>query len=77
MKIFVAGHRGMVGSALARALVKKSGFTVLTQTRQQLDLTNPVAVDRWFASEKPDQVIDAAARVGGILENSQIGRAHV
>ena len=71
MKIFVAGHRGMVGSALARALVKKSGFTVLTQTRQQLDLTNPVAVDRWFASEKPDQVIDAAARVGGILENSR------
>ena len=71
MKIYVAGHRGMVGSALARALAKKSGFTVLTQTRQQLDLTDPVAVDRWFASEKPDQVIDAAARVGGILENSR------
>ena len=71
MKIFVAGHRGMVGSALARALEKRAGVTVLTQTRQQLDLTDPVAVDRWFASEKPDQVIDAAARVGGILENSR------
>ena len=71
MKIFVAGHRGMVGSAVVRALEKKKGVTVLTQTRQQLDLTDPVAVDRWFSREKPDQVIDAAARVGGILENSR------
>ena len=71
MKIFVAGHRGMVGSAVARALGKKSGVTVLTQTRQQLDLTDRGAVDRWFAQEKPEQVIDAAARVGGILENSR------
>ncbi|NDD81113.1 MAG: GDP-L-fucose synthase [Verrucomicrobia bacterium] len=71
MKIFVAGHRGMVGSAVVRALEKKKGVTVLTRTRQQLDLTDPVAVDRWFSREKPDQVIDAAARVGGILENSR------
>ena len=71
MKIFVAGHRGMVGSAVVRALEKKAGRTVLTQTRQQLDLTDPVAVDRWFAQEKPEQVVDAAARVGGILENSR------
>jgi GDP-L-fucose synthase len=71
MKIFVAGHRGMVGSAVVRALEKKTGTTVLTQTRQQLDLTDPVAVDRWFAKEKPEQVVDAAARVGGILENSR------
>ena len=71
MKIFVAGHRGMVGSAVVRALEKKKGVAVLTQTRQQLDLTDPVAVDRWFSREKPDQVIDAAARVGGILENSR------
>jgi len=71
MKIFVAGHRGMVGSAVVRALEKKAGTTVLTQTRQQLDLTDPVAVDRWFAKEQPEQVVDAAARVGGILENSR------
>ena len=71
MKIFVAGHRGMVGSAVVRALVKKTGIVVLTQTRQQLDLTDPVAVDRWFGKEKPEQVVDAAARVGGILENSR------
>jgi len=71
MKIFVAGHRGMVGSAVVRALEKKKGTMVLTQTRQQLDLTDPVAVDRWFAKEKPEQVVDAAARVGGILENSR------
>ena len=71
MKIFVAGHRGMVGSAVVRALGKKAGTTVLIQTRQQLDLTDPVAVDRWFAKEKPEQVVDAAARVGGILENSR------
>ena len=71
MKVFVAGHRGMVGSAVVRALKNKVGITVLTQTRQQLDLTDPVAVDRWFAQEKPEQVVDAAARVGGILENSK------
>jgi len=71
MKIFVAGHRGMVGSAVVRALEKKKGTMVLTQTRQQLDLTDSVAVDRWFAKEKPEQVVDAAARVGGILENSR------
>lgn len=71
MKIFVAGHRGMVGSAVVRALEKKAGTTVLTQTRPQLDLTDAVAVDRWFAKEKPEQVVDAAARVGGILENSR------
>lgn len=71
MKIFVAGHRGMVGSAVVRALERKAGSVVVTQTRQQLDLTDPVAVDRWFAREKPEQVVDAAARVGGILENSR------
>ena len=71
MRIFDAGHRGMVGSALVRALEKRAATTVLTQTREQLDLTDPVAVDRWFSREQPDQVVDAAARVGGILENSR------
>ncbi len=71
MKIFVAGHRGMVGSAVVRALEKKGGCQILTRTRADLDLTDPSAVASWFQKEKPDQVIDAAARVGGILENSK------
>ena len=71
MKIFVAGHRGMVGSALVRALEKKGGYQILTRTRADLDLTDSKAVASWFEKEKPDHVIDAAARVGGILENSK------
>ncbi len=71
MKIFVAGHRGMVGSAVVRALEKKGGVEVLTRTRVELDLTDAGAVAKWFSKEKPDQVIDAAARVGGILENAK------
>ena len=71
MKIFVAGHRGMVGSALVRALDKKGGYQILTRTRADLDLTDPKAVAGWFEKEKPDHVIDAAARVGGILENAK------
>jgi GDP-L-fucose synthase len=71
MKIFVAGHRGMVGSAVVRALQKKGGCEILTRTRAELDLTDSGAVTKWFQKEKPDQVIDAAARVGGILENSK------
>lgn len=71
MKIFVAGHRGMVGSAVVRALQKRGQDQILTRTRQELDLTDPVLVEKWFSKEKPDQVIDAAARVGGILENSR------
>ena len=61
----------MVGSAVVRALQKRGQDQVLTRTRQELDLTDPVAVEKWFAAEKPEQVIDAAARVGGILENSR------
>jgi GDP-L-fucose synthase len=71
MKIFVAGHRGMVGSAVVRALEKKGGYQILTRTRAELDLTDAGAVAKWFNKEKPDNVIDAAARVGGILENAK------
>jgi GDP-L-fucose synthase len=71
MKIFVAGHRGMVGSAVVRALEKKGGVEILTRTRAELDLTDAGAVAKWFSKEKPDQVLDAAARVGGILENKK------
>jgi len=61
----------MVGSAVVRALQNRDQDQVLTRTRQELDLTDPSAVEKWFAAEKPEQVIDAAARVGGILENSR------
>lgn len=61
----------MVGSAVVRALQKRGQDQVLTRTRQELDLTDPAAVEKWFAVEKPEQVIDAAARVGGIMENSR------
>lgn len=69
--IFVAGHRGMVGSAIYRRL-QEEGFTnLLTQTREELDLRNQDAVYRFFKKEKPDVVIIAAAKVGGILANDR------
>ena len=69
-KIFVAGHRGMVGSACVRAL-KAAGYSkAVTRTHQELDLLNPKAVRDFYASEKPDVAIIAAARVGGIGANS-------
>jgi GDP-L-fucose synthase len=69
-KIYVAGHRGMVGSALCREL-RRRGFTnLITRTRGELDLRNAAAVAEFFAGEKPDYVLLAAARVGGISANS-------
>jgi GDP-L-fucose synthase len=69
--IFVAGHRGMVGSAVVREL-KLQGYTnILTQTRQELDLSNQAAVDAFFASHKPKAVVVAAALVGGIKPNNE------
>src|SRR5438132_9075054 len=69
-KIFVAGHRGMVGSALTRAL-GASGFTkLLKRDRSELDLGDPAAVTKFFAKEKPEIVIFAAAKVGGIKANN-------
>lgn len=70
MKIFIAGHRGMVGSALVRQAQKRGGFQVLTATRSELDLLDQAACHRWLAENKPDQVIIAAAKVGGIHANS-------
>ena len=70
MKVFVAGHRGMVGSAIVRHLETRGDVTVLTQTRQELDLTNQQAVFDFFASEQPDQIYLAAAKVGGIHANN-------
>jgi len=69
-KIYVAGHRGMVGSALVRKL-KAEGFNhIITRTSKELNLTNQQAVADFFEKEKPDSVILAAAKVGGILANN-------
>lgn len=68
-KIFVAGHRGLVGSAIVRNL-KENGYTnIITKTRQELNLLNQSDVFDFFANEKPEYVFDAAARVGGIYAN--------
>jgi len=67
--IYIAGHRGMVGSALLRKL-KSEGFTkFISRTSSELDLRNQVAVNDFFTTEKPDYVFLAAAKVGGILAN--------
>jgi GDP-L-fucose synthase len=69
-KIYVAGHRGMVGSAIWREL-QRQGFTRLTgRTHAELDLLDSAAVNSFYAAEKPDYVFDAAARVGGIHANN-------
>ena len=69
IKIFVAGHRGMVGSALVRHLQKLGQQRLVTRTRTELDLTNQLAVQQFFATEKPEQVYMAGAKVGGIHAN--------
>ncbi len=69
-KIYIAGHRGMVGSAIVR-LLKKEGYTsLLTRTSSELDLTRQIDVERFFENEKPDYVFLAAAKVGGIVANN-------
>jgi GDP-L-fucose synthase len=67
-RVFVAGHRGMVGSAIVRRLANEQ-CEVLTASRDQLDLIDQATVRAWFAAEKPDAVFLAAAKVGGILAN--------
>lgn len=69
-KIFVAGHRGMVGSAIVRALEAGGATQIVTRTHAELDLVNQQAVNDFFARERPDQVYLAAARVGGIHANN-------
>lgn len=70
MKLFIAGHRGMVGSALVRRFKTESGVTLILKTKQELDLTNQAQVDAFYAKEKPDVALIAAAKVGGILANN-------
>ncbi|UOR03964.1 GDP-L-fucose synthase [Hymenobacter aerilatus] len=69
-KIYVAGHRGMVGGALVRRLQQAGYQNIVTRTSKELDLRNKQAVDTFFAEEKPEYVFLAAAKVGGILANN-------
>ncbi|MBQ9374780.1 MAG: GDP-L-fucose synthase [Ruminococcus sp.] len=70
-KIYVAGHKGMVGSAIVRAL-KEQGYTnIVTQSHAELDLTRQADVEAFFQKEKPEYVFLAAAKVGGIIANSE------
>jgi GDP-L-fucose synthase len=69
-KIYIAGHRGMVGSAVWRALEKKGYTNLIGRTSKELDLKNQQAVLDFLQKEKPEAIIDAAARVGGILANN-------
>src|SRR6056297_3066987 len=69
-RVFVAGHRGLVGSAIMRRL-EADGFTnILTATRAELDLRHQAAVSDWFAEHRPDHVFLVAGTVGGIVANS-------
>ena len=69
-KIYVAGHRGMVGSAIIRALTRRGFDNLITRTRNELDLTDQQSVRTFFESERPEQVYLAAAKVGGIHANN-------
>jgi GDP-L-fucose synthase len=70
MKYYIAGHQGMVGSALVRRLQSEPGAEMVVRTRRELDLTSQSAVEAFFAQEKPDVAIIAAAKVGGIHANN-------
>ena len=69
-KIYIAGHTGMMGSAFLRQLQARGQRNILTRTRQELDLTNQSAVNAFFEKEKPQYVLVAAAKVGGIMANA-------
>lgn len=68
-RIFLAGHRGLVGSALLRRLERDGYSDLLTRTKEELDLTDPLATERFFSGEPPEYVLLAAAKVGGIVAN--------
>ena len=70
-KIYIAGHRGLVGSAIVRRLRAEGYTNLVTRTREELDLCDQAAVYRFFEEERPEYVFLAAAKVGGILANSQ------
>lgn len=68
-KIYIAGHTGLVGSAIVRLLLKKGFRNLIFKTSQELDCRNQMAVNSYFEAEKPEYVFLAAAKVGGILAN--------
>jgi GDP-L-fucose synthase len=69
-KIYVAGHNGMVGSAIVRKLKAEGHTNILTASSKEVNLINQAAVNEWFEANKPDYVFVAAARVGGINANN-------
>ena len=69
-KIYLAGHRGLVGSAILENLKSKGYFNIITRTHKELDLTNQLDVAQFFSTEKPEYVFLAAAKVGGIIANN-------
>ena len=76
--VFVAGHHGLVGSAIVRRLEQERAGRVLTATRDQLDLRDQAAVNYWFKAHRPEYVFLVAGTVGGILANSHAaGRVHL
>lgn len=70
-KIYVAGHRGMVGSAIVRELERQGYTNIITRTHKELDLCHQEDVEKFFAEEKPEYVFLAAAKVGGIIANQE------
>lgn len=69
--IYVAGHRGMVGSAIVRELVRQGYTNIITRTHSELDLCRQTEVEDFFAGEKPEYVFLAAAKVGGIASKQR------
>ena len=77
-RIYVAGHRGLVGSAILRALEKAGHTNLLTATREQLDLRDQAAVNYWFKANRPEYVFLVAGTVGGIMgQLHPAGRIHL
>ncbi len=69
-RIFVSGHRGLVGSAIVRQLIQAGFSQILTATRSEMDLCDPAAVEAWFAENRPEYVLHVAGKVGGIHANA-------
>jgi GDP-L-fucose synthase len=76
-RIFIAGHRGLVGSAIERELRRNGYRNIITRARKELDLTDDLAVDAFFANQRPEFVFLAAAKVGGILANNTYPAAFI